>query len=112
MLCRPTNVAAANCQALFPVSSHCGDATSAMSFPPLICLLPMKSPKARRNRQADWEPMGQGASDRGADRFGIPQELCHFIAAILPLRIKRDTGLFQDWEFCFAQRWMIIKAPL
>src|SRR5262249_16288241 len=33
MLCRPTKVAAASCQALFPVSSHCGDATSAISFP-------------------------------------------------------------------------------
>src|ERR1700730_17251347 len=28
MLCRPTKVAAANCQALFPVSSHLGEGTS------------------------------------------------------------------------------------
>src|SRR6266536_3216086 len=28
MLCMPTNVAAANCHALFPLSSHLGDGTS------------------------------------------------------------------------------------
>src|SRR5271156_2319671 len=33
MLCRPTKVAAASCQALSPVSSHCGDGTSAMVIP-------------------------------------------------------------------------------
>jgi hypothetical protein len=34
MLCRPTNVAAANCHALEPVSSHFGDGTS--MDPPLL----------------------------------------------------------------------------
>src|SRR5262249_1341785 len=38
MLCRPTKVAAANCQALSPVSSHCGDGTSAMCLPPIMPL--------------------------------------------------------------------------
>jgi hypothetical protein len=33
MLCKPTNVAAASCHALFPVSSHCGEGTSAMNDP-------------------------------------------------------------------------------
>src|SRR6516225_8518855 len=32
-LCRPTKVAAANCQALSPVSSHCGEGTSAITIP-------------------------------------------------------------------------------
>src|SRR5580704_14697806 len=39
MLCSPTNVAAANCQALSPVSSHCGDGTSAMCLPPVMPLV-------------------------------------------------------------------------
>src|SRR6516225_571840 len=36
MLCKPTKVAAANCQALSPVSSHCGDGTSAMESPQVV----------------------------------------------------------------------------
>src|SRR3984893_5147375 len=54
MLCRPTKVAAANCQALFPVSSHCGDGTSAISFSPLsLCR---------------WDANGRDEK---------PQKLCH-----------------------------------
>jgi hypothetical protein len=36
MLCRPTKVAAANCHALLPESSHLGDGTS-ISLSPVFC---------------------------------------------------------------------------
>src|SRR3974390_1199840 len=50
MLCRPTKVAAANCQALSPVSSHCGEGTSAITIPPYRQVREAKCFEMR----ADW----------------------------------------------------------
>src|SRR6516225_12306048 len=49
-LCRPTKVAAANCQALSPVSSHCGEGTSAITIPPYRQVREAKCFEMR----ADW----------------------------------------------------------
>src|SRR5271157_5276829 len=51
MLCRPTNVAAASCHALFPESSHFGDGTSIDLSP--IFLLRRTSQPPVPNRRAN-----------------------------------------------------------
>src|ERR1700733_4766311 len=47
MLCRPTNVAAASCHALLPVSSHCGEGASAIERPPFYERSPIRAPVAQ-----------------------------------------------------------------
>src|ERR1700689_3462796 len=71
MLCRPTNVAAANCQALSPVSSHFGDGTS-MDLPPIGCYEanPTNTESKKYARQqipshAPWNAANSDAYKRG-----------------------------------------------
>src|ERR1700730_10303626 len=58
MLCSPTNVAAASCQALLPVSSHLGDGTSIGLIPwffPVLKKLTTRCPDAGSNGRLDVE---------------------------------------------------------
>src|SRR5215472_14959512 len=68
MLCRPTNVAAASCHALLPLSSHLGDGTSITCS---LSFLPWRSsqflpPNAGRMR----------ARDTAVEASGMPAALC------------------------------------
>src|SRR5215472_3865007 len=96
MLCRPTKVAAANCQALSPVSSHCGDGTCAMYDFPWLASPKLADVLDRQAAMRALVPMPSGVVSGVVEGKGSPRrDALETGARLMPLWASDPMAIFE-----------------